>query len=106
MEKLYRVLDTEGHFLAKFSTFNDALNFKMLANRPDWKISKARNSLRKPTEKMLRAVVYIESLTPYQFTGNNEDFQEVADFIGQYLYYAKSQEEIYYDNMGYDDYKG
>lgn len=92
MEKQYRVLDSEGHFISKFFTYNDACAFKMLANRPDWTISKAREYKRKVTDKMKKAVYFIESVTPYDFYGNIEDFSEVSDFIGSYLDYAKEME--------------
>lgn len=92
MEKKYRVFDSEGHFVSKFATYNEALGFKMLANRPDWVISKAREYKRKVTDKMKKAVYFIESVTPYDFYGNIEDFSEVSDFIGSYLDYAKEME--------------
>lgn len=92
MEKLYRIFDSEGHFVSKFATYNEALGFKMLANRPDWVISKAREYKRKVTDKMLKAVAFIESITPYNFDGNIEDFSDVSNFIGSYLDYAKEME--------------
>lgn len=100
MDKLYRVLDTEGHFISKFATYNEAYGFKMLANRSDWIISLAKSYSRKPTKRMLKTIDYIEGLTEYTFDGNKEDFQEVFNFIGQYLGCAKFQEEIYLDNIG------
>lgn len=92
MEKLYKVLDSEGHFISKFFTYNDACAFKMLANRSDWVISKTREYKRKVTDKMKKAVYFIESITPYDFDGNIEDFSDVSDFIGSYLDYAKEME--------------
>lgn len=89
MEKRYKVLDSEGHFISKFFTYNDAFAFKMLANRPDWKISLEKEYKRKVTDKMLKTVYFIESVTPYDFNGNIEDFSEVSNFIGSYLDYAK-----------------
>lgn len=92
MEKRYRVLDSEGHFISKFFTYNDAFAFKMLANRPDWKISLEKEYKRKVTDKMKRAVSFIESMTPCNFNGNIEEFSEVSDFIGTHLDYAKEME--------------
>lgn len=92
MEKLYKVLDSKGYFISKFFTYNDALAFKMLANRPDWVISKAIEYKRKVTDKMKNAVYFIESITPYDFYGDIEDFSEVSNFIGSYLDYAKEME--------------
>ena len=89
MEKRYIVLDSEGHFISKFLTYNDAFAFKMLANRPDWKISLEKEYKRKVTDKMLKTVYFIESVTPYDFNGNIEDFSDVSNFIGSYLDYAK-----------------
>lgn len=89
-EKLYRVLDTEGKFLAKFESYSLADAFRNLANRPDWKISKARTNNRKVTDKMKRSVTFIESVTPYKFEGNIEEFSEVSLFLSSYLDYAKS----------------
>lgn len=89
MEKRYKVLDSEGHFISKFFTYNDAFTFKMLANRPDWKISLEKEYKRKVTDKMLKTVYFIESVTPYDFNGNIEDFSDVSNFIGSYLDYAK-----------------
>lgn len=92
-EKLYRVLDTEGKFLAKFESYSLADAFRNLANRPDWKISKARTNNRKVTDKMKRAVTFTESTTPYKFEGNIEEFSEVSLFLSSYLDYAKSVAE-------------
>nr|DAR23085.1 MAG TPA: hypothetical protein [Caudoviricetes sp.] len=89
MEKKYRVFDSEGHFVSKFATYNEAFGFKMLANRPDWKISLAREYKRKVTDRMKKAIAFIESITPYNFNGDIEEFSEVSDFIGSYLDYAK-----------------
>ena len=92
MEKRYRVLDSEGHFISKFFTYNDAFAFKMLANRPDWKISLEKEYKRKVTDKMKKAVIFIESITPYKFDGSIEEFSEVFNFISSYLDYAKEME--------------
>lgn len=89
MEKRYKVLDSEGHFISKLFTYNDALAFKMLANRPDWKISLEKEYKRKVTDKMKRTVSFIESITTCNFNGNIEDFSDVSNFIGSYLDYAK-----------------
>ena len=35
---MYKVLDSVGGVLRTFSTYENANNFRMLANRPDWKI--------------------------------------------------------------------
>lgn len=93
LEKLYIVKDTEGKFVSKFASYNEAYGFKMLANRPDWIISKARVYKKKVTDKMKNAVTFIESVTPYKFDGDIEEFIEVSDFIGSYLDYAKEMEE-------------
>lgn len=93
MEKRYKVLDSEGHFISKFSTYNEAFGFKMLANRPDWIISKARIYKKKVTDKMKNTVAFIESITPYKFDGDIEEFSEVFNFIGSYLDYAKEIDE-------------
>lgn len=93
MDKLYRVLDTEGNFISKFATYNEAFGFKMLANRPDWIIRKARTYKKKVTDKMKNTVAFIESITPYKFDGDIEEFSEVFNFIGSYLDYAKELEK-------------
>lgn len=93
MDKLYKVLDTEGHFISKFATYNEAYGFKMLANRPDWIISLAREHKRKVTDRMKRAVTFTESMTPYKFEGNIEEFSEVSDFLSSYLDYAKEMKD-------------
>ena len=113
INKPYIVLDTENKFVSKFASYNDALAFKMLANRPDWVIKKARENTRKVTERMKQAVAFIEFYTPYTYDGDIEEFQDVFNFICQYLDFAKEEkeerdsiEEAYYDNMGYDDWRG
>lgn len=37
---MYKVLDSVRGVLRTFSTYENANNFRMLANRPDWKIIK------------------------------------------------------------------
>jgi hypothetical protein len=37
---MYKVLDSVGGVLRTFPTYENANNFRMLANRPDWKIIK------------------------------------------------------------------
>lgn len=37
---MYKVLDSVGGVLRTFSTYENANNFRILANRPDWKIIK------------------------------------------------------------------
>ena len=35
---MYKVLDTCGGTLREFPTFKEAINFRLIANRPDWTI--------------------------------------------------------------------
>ena len=37
---MYKVYDSVGGLLRVFSTFEQANNFKLTANRPDWKVIK------------------------------------------------------------------
>ena len=54
---------------------------------------KARTYKKKVTDKMKNTVAFIESVTPYKFDGDIEEFSEVFNFIGSYLDYAKEMEE-------------
>lgn len=37
---MYKVYDSVGELLRVFSTFEQANNFRLIANRPDWKVIK------------------------------------------------------------------
>lgn len=37
---MYKVFDSVGGLLRVFSTFEQANNFRLVANRPDWKIKR------------------------------------------------------------------
>lgn len=53
---MYRVLDTCGGTLREFPTFEQADNFRLIANRPDWTITEVK--VLKPDKYLVRYTTY------------------------------------------------
>lgn len=88
----YTVFDSQQNAVASFKSYNDAVGFKMLSGRPDWKITE-KNTIRKSTEKQRKAVGFTQEVLNITFTGDINNFHDCSMYLATYLDDAKMQYE-------------
>lgn len=97
-EKMYKVYDTCGQFLAAFPTLKAAMEYKACMGRYDWTIKSPNviNSHRPSTERQQKAVKWCEMVLSamhgedMKFPGDIHSFEECSNFLGKYLEDCKS----------------
>lgn len=85
---MFKVIDSVGKEVRTFPTYKQASNF--LINKTGWRIL-CNNiaNYKRPTQKMLADLDFIEYILGIKFEGNRKDFYEVSDFLSEYLADAK-----------------
>ena len=88
---MFSIYDTQNKFIASFNTKKEALNFLASQSRWDWTLKFVD---KKPTERMLAAVRFIESILPISFIGDIKSAYSVSAFLANWLERAKAEKRI------------
>ena len=73
-----------------FNHLKEAIVYKEVYGNPNWKIHAVNvASSRKSTDRQKAAVRFVEMWCDIEFQGNINDFEEVSDFLSNYLNTAK-----------------
>ena len=109
--KIYIVYDSIGNKMATLTTLKDALDFissKFFAGilprgNKAWTIKPVMSiKNKKSTEKQKAAVKFVEEWLNITFTGNINNFDEVSDFLYEFLDEAKLiYNEVYNEYTSY-----
>jgi hypothetical protein len=101
--KIYIVYDSIGNKMATLTTLKDALDFKSIRGNKAWTIKPVTSiKNKKSTEKQKAAVKFVEEWLNITFTGNINNFNEVSDFLYEYLDEAKLiYDEVYNEYTSY-----
>lgn len=84
---IYRILDSKKSVVAVFKHYKDALQFAFESDK-DYTIQRFnKEPNRKPTQKMLRTVLFIESVLNIKC--ESDEYYEISNFIAEYLDSAK-----------------
>lgn len=95
--EIFIVIDKTNHPIRQFKTYNEAENFKVINRRIDWNIKRVNKypSQKKSTEKQKKAIKFCEEWCNIKFTGNINNYNEVSNFLEEFLDEAKiAYEEI------------
>lgn len=94
MKTIYLVKDSLGETLRVFNSYSSALTFKGPGNTT-WTIKKVvKETYRKPTNKMVNSVYFIENILNIPFEGDIDCFEEVQTFLDWHLEDAKKENNI------------
>lgn len=85
----YAIIDNENNYIKSCFTYSEALAFKSLKGRSDWKIVKYHPTDYKSTEKQKSAVKWCEHILDVKFKGNINSGLSCSNFLYDYLSIAK-----------------
>lgn len=97
-EKMYKVYDTCGQFLAAFPNYRAALEYKTCMGRYDWTIKPpvTEDNHRPSTERQQKAVKWCEMVLSaisgqdFKFKGDINKFSDCSSFLSRHLEGCKS----------------
>ena len=85
----FAVIDNTNHLVRCFNSYQLADNFRSMNGRLDWLIVPYYPSNNKSTIKQKAAVHFCEQWLNITFNGDINNFQQVSDFLSEYLEEAK-----------------
>lgn len=83
------VIDNTNHLVRKFNTYKEADNFRIVNNRPDWKLTTYYKSDYTSSDKQRSAVKWTSYILGITFTGDINSGLSCSKFLSQYLEQAK-----------------
>ena len=86
----FAVIDNTNHLVRCFDSYQLADNFRSMNGRLDWLIVSYYPSNNKSTIKQVAAVHFCEQWLNVTFDGDINNFQQVSNFLSEYLEEAKS----------------
>ena len=93
---LYVVKDSLGETLRVFNNYEGAVTF-IGPNNSTWKIKRVvKETYRKPTNKMVNSVSFIENILNIPFEGDINCFEDVQTFLDWHLEDAKKENKVVY----------
>ena len=97
-EKMYKVYDTCGQFLAAFPNYRAAMEYRICMGRYDWTIKPpiTEDNHRPSTERQQKAVKWCEMVLSvisgqdFKFEGDIHSFRDCSLFLSKHLEGCKS----------------